>query len=54
VRTRENGSEFGGSARSRKLIRDALRSMLQNASDGRVTSKLTKLMTQIKNVELST
>ncbi len=50
-RTRENGSEFGGSARSGKLLRDAVRTMMQNASDSRVTSRLTKLMTQIKNLD---
>ena len=50
-RTRENGAEFGSSARSGKLLRDAIRTMMQNASDGRVTSRLTKLMTQIKNLD---
>ncbi|CAG5086047.1 hypothetical protein [Parvicella tangerina] len=50
-RTRENGSEFGGSAKSGKLLRDAIRTMMQNASDNRVTSRLTKLMTQIKNLD---
>lgn len=50
-RTRENGSEFGSSARSGKLLRDAVRTMMQNASDSRVTSRLTKLMTQIKNLD---
>lgn len=51
VRTRENGSEFGNSARSGKMLRDAIRTMMQNASDSRVTARLTKLMTQIKNLD---
>lgn len=51
VRTRENGSEFGGSAKSGKLLRDAIRTMMQNASDNRVTSRVTKLMSQIKNLD---
>lgn len=51
VRTRENGSEFGSSASSGKLLRDSIRTMMQNASDSRVTSRLTKLMTQIKNMD---
>lgn len=51
VRTRENGAEFGSSAQSGKLLRDSVRTMMQNASDGRVTSRLTKLMTQIKNLD---
>ncbi len=51
VRTRENGAEFGSSASSGKLLRDTIRTMMQNASDGRVTSRLTKVMTQIKNLD---
>ncbi|MFT6923348.1 MAG: hypothetical protein ACJA1C_002361 [Crocinitomicaceae bacterium] len=51
VRTRENGAEFGSSAQSGKLLRDSVRTMMQNASDGRVTSRLTKLMTQVKNLD---
>jgi hypothetical protein len=51
VRTRENGAEFGSSAGSGKVLRDALRTMLMTASDNRVTSRLTKLMTNIKNLD---
>lgn len=51
ARTRENGAEFGSSASSGKLVRDAVRTMMQNASDPRVVSRLTKLMTQIKNMD---
>ncbi len=51
VRTRENGAEFGSSASSGKLLRDSIRPMMQNASDGRVTSRLTKVMTQVKNLD---
>ncbi len=51
VRTRENGAEFGSSAASGKVLRDALRTMLMTASDNRVTSRLTKLMTDIKNLD---
>ena len=50
-RTRENGREFGSSAASGKLLRDAVRPMAMNASDGRVTARLTKLMTLIKNLD---
>lgn len=52
-RTRENGKEFGSSAGSGKLMRDAVRPMAMNASDGRVTARLTKLMTVIKNLDTS-
>lgn len=41
-RTRENGSEFGRAGRAGKLIRDSFRLLLQNASDSRVTSRLTR------------
>ena len=41
-RTRENGSEFGRAAKGSKLLRTALRLLLQNASDSRVSNRLTK------------
>lgn len=51
ARTRENGAEFGSSATSGKLVRDAVRTMMLTASDSRVTARLTKLMTSIKNLD---
>ncbi len=51
VRTRENGTEFGLSASAGKLVRDTFRILLQNASDNRVTSRLTQLMSQLKNLD---
>lgn len=48
-RTRENGLEFGNSARSGKLLRQTVRKMLVDIADGRVTSRITKIMTLIKN-----
>lgn len=51
VRTRENGAEFGSSAGSGKALRTAIYSMLQTASDNRVVSRLTKVMTDIKNLD---
>ncbi len=50
-RTRENGREFGSSAGSGKLLRDAVRPLAMNASDSRVVARLTKLMTAIKNLD---
>ena len=41
-RTRENGSEFGRAGKGGKLLRNAIRILLQNAKDKRVTSRLTK------------
>ena len=51
ARTRENGSEFGSSATAGKLLRDAVRNMVATASDNRVTSRVTQIMTQIKNFD---
>ena len=40
-RTRENGSEFGAAGKGGKLLRNAIRILLQNAKDKRVVSRLT-------------
>jgi hypothetical protein len=53
ARTRENGAEFGASAGSGKLLRDAFRNMMMTASDGRVTARLTKVMSDVKNSDLT-
>ncbi len=50
-RTRENGAEFATSAKSGKVLRDAVRSMSQNASDNRLTARLTGLMSKVKNLD---
>ncbi|MBK9736313.1 MAG: hypothetical protein IPO92_15665 [Saprospiraceae bacterium] len=50
-RTRENGAEFGMSAGAGKLLRTAFRNLMMTASDGLVTSRLTKLMTDVKNLD---
>ena len=41
-RTRENGSEFGRAGKGGKVLRNAIRVLLQNAKDRRVVSRLTK------------
>lgn len=51
VRTRENGAEFGNAAGAGKMLRDAVRTMMLTASDNRVTSRLTKIMTDVKNYD---
>jgi hypothetical protein len=43
-RTRENGAEFGRAGNAGKALRNALRQLLQNASDRRVVSRLTRAM----------
>jgi hypothetical protein len=51
VRTRENGAEFGNAAMAGKLLRDTLRSLSMNTADSRVTSRLTKILAQVKNLD---
>lgn len=46
-RTRENGSEFGRAGKAGKLLRNSIRAMLQNASDSRMVSRLTKKMVEV-------
>lgn len=46
-RTRENAFEFGLAGTSGKMLLDAVRSFMKNASDSRVTARLTQVMTFI-------
>ena len=46
-RTRENGEEFGRAGKAGKLLRNAIRAMLQNASDTRMVSRLTAEMVKV-------
>lgn len=46
-RTRENGSEFGRAGKATKLLRMALRPLLINATDDRLTSRLVKEMMKV-------
>ena len=49
ARTRENISEFASIAKSGKQLRKAINPVMKNAKDSRVTSRLTKVMNQVKN-----
>lgn len=53
IRTRENGAEFGSAGLSGKLLRDNIRPIMATAADNRVTSRLTKLMTQILKLDIT-
>ncbi len=46
-RTRENGNEFGTAGKAGKLLRTSFRAALQNASDSRMVSRLTKMMVKV-------
>ena len=50
-RTRENGSEFGRAGKGGKIIRNAIRILLQNAKDKRVVSRLTKTLVAITKTD---
>ncbi|MCI2228857.1 hypothetical protein MC378_06725 [Polaribacter sp. MSW13] len=50
-RTRENGSEFGRAGKGGKVIRNAIRVLLQNAKDKRVVSRLTKTLVAITKTD---
>ncbi len=51
VRTRENGAEFGHSANSGKMLRNAVGSMVFRAKDKRLSSRLVKVMSGLKNAD---
>ncbi|PWI31528.1 hypothetical protein DI383_02345 [Flavobacteriaceae bacterium LYZ1037] len=49
ARTRENLTEFGNAATSGKMLRRSIVSLMNDAKDNRVTSRLTKVMSRVKN-----
>jgi hypothetical protein len=51
IRTRENGNEFGNTAKSGKLLRQALTPLLIDVKDGSLTARMMKIMSQIKNLD---
>lgn len=52
-RTRENNNEFGISATSGKILRRACIDLVSTAKDKRLASRLTQVMTQVKNADLT-
>ncbi len=46
-RTRENNAEFGRAGKAGKLLRNAVRPVMQHAKDSRVTSRLTTQMLRV-------
>ena len=51
-RTRENGSEFGRAGKGGKVLRNAIRLLLQNAKDKRVVSRLTKTLVAVTKTDV--
>lgn len=52
-RTRENGFEFGRAGIAGKLLRTALRALLQNASDSKMVSRLTREIVKVIQADLT-
>jgi len=50
-RTRENMSEFASNAQAGKLLRQSVNDIMQRAKDNRLTSRLTKLMSEIQKYD---
>ena len=46
-RTRENGNEFGAAGKAGRILRTALRALLQNTADNRMVSRLTQEMVKV-------
>lgn len=46
-RTRENGQEFGRAGKAGKVLRNAIRSLIQNAADSRAVGRLTREMMKV-------
>lgn len=53
ARTRENGAEFGRAGAAGKLLRTALRSLIVNTQDSRMTSRLTKEMVSVIQADVT-
>lgn len=53
VRTRENGVEFGHSAQAGKLLRMAAGQLVFKAKDSKLSSRMLKVMSGIKNADTS-
>lgn len=53
VRTRENMNEFSNVARTGKLLRNSLGSLLRRGKDPRTSSRLMGLLSKIKNLDAS-
>jgi hypothetical protein len=47
ARTRENGAEFGRAGKAGKVLRNAIRNLLQNAADSKMVSRLTTEMLKV-------
>ncbi|KVV15867.1 hypothetical protein ACRASX_07610 [Flavobacterium sp. TMP13] len=51
-RTRENGAEFGRAGKAGKILRSSIRTLLLNAADSRMVSRLTQSMIKVIQADL--
>lgn len=52
-RTRENGSEFGHNAKMGQLMRKSVANLVMLAKDFRVSSRMSKAMSEVKNLDFT-
>ena len=52
-RTRENGAEFGTAGKAGKILRLAIRALLQNAADNRMVGRLTREMVKVVKADIT-
>ena len=52
-RTRENGAEFGNAGKAGKMLRTAIRPLLLNSADSRMTSRLTQKMVKVIQADVT-
>lgn len=52
-RTRENNAEFGRAGKAGKVLRNALRGVLQKTADGRMVSRLTREMVRVLQADMT-
>ncbi|NNV57790.1 hypothetical protein [Limnovirga soli] len=52
-RTRENGEEFGRAGKAGKMLRTAIRGLLQNVADGRMVGRLTQEMVKVLQADVT-
>ncbi len=53
ARTRENGAEFGRAGKAGRMLRTALRSLLQNTADNRMVGRLTQEMVKVIQADIT-
>ena len=52
-RTRENGAEFGNAGKAGKVLRNAIRGLLQNTADNRMVGRLASEMVKVIQADLT-